>query len=59
MPGFPALDVLALAAHPDDVELRAGGTMCVLARDGYRSRVSDLLNAPERDFISLTIQRSF
>ena len=25
-----------------------------LARDGYRSRVSDLLNAPERDFITLT-----
>ncbi len=25
-----------------------------LARDGYRSRVSDLLNAGERDFISLT-----
>lgn len=25
-----------------------------LARDGYRSRVSDLLNASERDFISLT-----
>ncbi len=25
-----------------------------LARDGYRSRVSDLLNATERDFISLT-----
>ncbi len=25
-----------------------------LARDGYRSRISDLLNAPERDFITLT-----
>ena len=25
-----------------------------LASDGYRSRLSDLLNAPERDFISLT-----
>jgi hypothetical protein len=25
-----------------------------LARDGFRSRVSDLLNAAERDFISLT-----
>ena len=28
--------------------------MLTLARDGYRSRVSDLLNASERDFISLT-----
>lgn len=25
-----------------------------LARDGYRSRVSDVLNAPERDFLTLT-----
>src|SRR5271165_547260 len=25
-----------------------------LARDGYRSRVSDVLNAAERDFITLT-----
>ena len=25
-----------------------------LARDGYRSRVSDVLNASERDFLSLT-----
>lgn len=28
--------------------------MATLARDGYRSRLSDLLNANERDFISLT-----
>jgi hypothetical protein len=32
---------------------RIAGTL-TLARDGYRSRVSDLLNASERDFISLT-----
>ena len=25
-----------------------------LAREGYRSRISDLLNASERDFIALT-----
>jgi hypothetical protein len=25
-----------------------------LARDGYRSRISDMLNASERDFIALT-----
>lgn len=29
------------------------GTL-TLARDGYRSRISDLINASERDFISLT-----
>jgi len=28
--------------------------VATLAADGYRSRLSDLLNAPERDFISLT-----
>jgi hypothetical protein len=32
---------------------RIAGTL-TLAADGYRSRVSDLLNAPERDFIALT-----
>lgn len=26
----------------------------MLARDGYRSRVSDVLNASERDFLTLT-----
>lgn len=42
MPDSPALDVLAFAAHPDDVELSIGGTMCRLARDGYRTGVVDL-----------------
>ena len=28
--------------------------LLTLARDGYRSRMSDLLNAKERDFVSLT-----
>lgn len=28
--------------------------VATLARDGYRSRLSDLLNASERDFIALT-----
>jgi hypothetical protein len=32
---------------------RITGTL-TLSRDGYRSRVSDLLNAPERDFVALT-----
>lgn len=35
------LDVLAMAAHPDDVELCAGGTMCLLARQGYRTGIVD------------------
>lgn len=32
---------------------RIAGTI-TLARDGYRSRVSDVLNATERDFVALT-----
>ena len=28
--------------------------VATLAADGYRSRLSDLLNAPEREFIALT-----
>jgi hypothetical protein len=28
--------------------------LVMLARDGYRSRVSDVLNASERDFLTLT-----
>lgn len=35
------LDVLAFAAHPDDVELCAGGTMCLLAEQGYSTGVID------------------
>lgn len=35
------LDVLALAAHPDDVELSAGGTMCLLAAQGRRTGIVD------------------
>ena len=41
MPTYPRLDVLALAAHPDDVELCAGGTMCALARQGYQLGIVD------------------
>lgn len=41
MGDFSELDVLALAAHPDDVELCAGGTMCLLAQQGYRVGIVD------------------
>ncbi|MFK7846621.1 MAG: bacillithiol biosynthesis deacetylase BshB1 [Rhodothermales bacterium] len=36
------LDLLAFAAHPDDVELCAGGTMCLLAKQGYSTGIVDL-----------------
>ena len=35
------VDILALAAHPDDVELCAGGIMCTLAGQGYTTAVVD------------------
>ena len=38
----PPLDILAFAAHPDDVELCAGGTMCLLAQQGYQTGIVDL-----------------
>jgi bacillithiol biosynthesis deacetylase BshB1 len=41
MLAMPALDVLALAAHPDDVELCAGGIMCLLQAQGYRTGIVD------------------
>lgn len=36
------LDVLALAAHPDDVEQTCGGTLIKMAEMGYRTGVLDL-----------------
>jgi N-acetylglucosamine malate deacetylase 1 len=36
------LDVLAIAAHPDDVELTCGGTMIKMAERGYKTGILDL-----------------
>ncbi len=36
------LDVLAIAAHPDDVELTCGGTLIKMAQLGYRTGILDL-----------------
>jgi len=36
------LDVLAIAAHPDDVEQTCGGTLIRMAETGYRAGVLDL-----------------
>jgi bacillithiol biosynthesis deacetylase BshB1 len=38
----PALDLLAFAAHPDDVELCCGGLLAASARQGYRTGIVDL-----------------
>ena len=36
------VDVLAIGAHPDDVELAAGGTLCAMAQHGYTVGAVDL-----------------
>lgn len=36
------LDVLAIAAHPDDVELTCGGTLIKMAEHGYKTGILDL-----------------
>jgi bacillithiol biosynthesis deacetylase BshB1 len=36
------LDLLAIAAHPDDVELSCGGTMLKAAAQGYKTGIIDL-----------------
>jgi bacillithiol biosynthesis deacetylase BshB1 len=36
------LDLLAIAAHPDDVELTCGGTLLVAAEQGYKTGILDL-----------------
>jgi len=38
----PELDLLAVGAHPDDVEIACGGTLASLARKGYAVGIVDL-----------------
>jgi N-acetylglucosamine malate deacetylase 1 len=37
-----SIDILAIAAHPDDVEQTCGGTLIKMAEKGYRTGVLDL-----------------
>src|SRR5882757_1869215 len=38
----PALDILAIAAHRDDVEQTCGGTLLKMAQQGHRTGILDL-----------------
>lgn len=38
----PRLDVIAVGAHPDDIEIACGGTLAKLVRQGYRVGIIDL-----------------
>jgi len=43
VPDLPEpLDVIAVGAHPDDVEIACGGTLAKLVRQGYRVGIVDL-----------------
>ena len=53
MVGVNAIDQRQERIRLETVRHRISGVVS-LARDGYRSRVSDLLNASERDFLVLT-----
>lgn len=39
---YPQLDVIAVGAHPDDVEIACGGTLAKLAQQGYTVGIIDL-----------------
>ncbi|HUF25439.1 MAG TPA: bacillithiol biosynthesis deacetylase BshB1 [Gemmatimonadaceae bacterium] len=39
---MPSVDLLAIAAHRDDVELTCGGTLIKAAEQGYRTAILDL-----------------
>ena len=42
MNDYPQLDVVAVGAHPDDVEIACGGTLAKLASQGYQVGIIDL-----------------
>src|ERR1700704_2255020 len=42
MPDELPLDVIAVGAHPDDVEIACGGTLAKLVKQGYRVGIVDL-----------------
>ena len=54
------LDVLAIAAHPDDVEQTCGGTLIRSAEQGYRTGVLDLTagDMGSRGYPELRLQES-
>src|SRR5262249_12348188 len=50
-PEYPQLDVIAVGAHPDDVEIACGGTLAKLVKRGYSVALIDF-TAGERTPLS-------
>jgi LmbE family N-acetylglucosaminyl deacetylase len=57
-PGGP-LSVLAIGAHPDDIEIGAGGLLLGLAESGLRARYVVLTGTDERQLEARAAARSF
>lgn len=53
-----ALDVLAVGAHPDDVEVAIGGTLARMAKAGYRVGIVDLTDGEPTPLSSGPEQRT-
>jgi bacillithiol biosynthesis deacetylase BshB1 len=52
------LDVLAVAAHPDDCEITMGGTICVLKKLGYKVGICDLCAGEAGTYGSVEIRKA-
>jgi LmbE family N-acetylglucosaminyl deacetylase len=61
LPADRPLSVLAIGAHPDDIEIGAGGTLLALAeaRPALRARYVVLTGTPERQIEAREAARSF
>jgi LmbE family N-acetylglucosaminyl deacetylase len=61
IPAGEPLSVLAIGAHPDDIEIGAGGTLLSIARSQVGLRVSYLVltGSPERQLEARTAAREF
>lgn len=51
------LDVIAVGAHPDDVEIACGGTLARLVKQGYRVGIIDLTDGEPTPLSSGTAER--
>jgi LmbE family N-acetylglucosaminyl deacetylase len=58
-PSAGPLSVLAIGAHPDDIEIGAGGLLLSLAERGLRCRYVVLTGTPERQQEARNAARSF